>query len=94
MTSRHKFVHVAEARHLGAHRVWLRFDDGVAGELDLAAELDGEVFEPLRDAAYFAQFRIDEGRTLSWPNGADFAPEFLHDLVVGSATGAPARTAV
>lgn len=40
------------------------------------------VFEPLRDPAVFSQFEIhNEFRTLVWPNGADFAPEFLHDHV-------------
>jgi hypothetical protein len=67
------------ARCLGGHRVWLRFDDGLEGEIDLAAELHGEVFQPLRDPDYFAGFRVDD--TLIWPNGADFAPEFLRDLV-------------
>ena len=70
-------MHLIDARHLGAHRVWLRFDDGVEGLVDLADELWGEVFEPLRDPAYFARFTVDQ--TLVWPNGADFAPEFLHE---------------
>jgi len=73
-------VHVLEARHRGDHRVWLRFDDGVDGVVDLSAELDGEVFEPLRDPEYFARFVVDD--TLLWPNGADFAPEFLHERVL------------
>ena len=68
--------HVVQARHLGGYRVWLRFDDGLEGELDLAGELWGPVFEPLRDPAYFARFSVDD--TLVWPNGADLAPEFLH----------------
>ena len=75
-------VRVLEAEHRGDHRVWLRFDDGVAAEVDLSAELDGEVFEPLRDPSYFAQFLVDE--TLLWPNGADFAPEFLHARARGA----------
>lgn len=73
-------IHVLEAQHRGQHRVWLRFDDGVDGEVDLAAELEGEVFEPLRDPKYFARFVVDD--TLLWPNGADFAPEFLHARVL------------
>ena len=73
-------VQVLEARYEGAHRVWLRFDDGAHGEVDLAAELRGEIFEPLRDPEYFARFAVDE--TLTWPNGADFAPEFLRARVV------------
>ena len=72
-------VHVVEAGYRGGHRVWLKFNDCLEGEVDLASELGGEVFEPLRDTAYFASFRVDG--TLTWPNGADFAPEFLHDLV-------------
>lgn len=74
-------IQVLEAHYRGGHRVWLRFDDGLSGETDLAAELDGEVFEPLRDPVYFARFVVDE--TLLWPNGADFAPEFLHARVSG-----------
>ena len=74
--------HVVEARHVGGHTVWLRFRDGTAGEIDLAHALRGPIMEPLKDVNVFAQFRIDaEFHTLVWPNGADFAPEFLHDLV-------------
>jgi hypothetical protein len=72
-------VRLLEARYRSDHRIWLRFEEGVAGEVDLAGELDGEVFEPLRDPAFFARFVVDE--TLTWPSGADFAPEFLHARV-------------
>lgn len=73
---------VLEARWVTGHTVWLRFRDGTAGEIDLAPSLRGPVFEPLRDVEYFRQFRIHpEFETLVWPNGADFAPEFLHDTV-------------
>lgn len=68
---------VLQAKYLGGHRVWVRFDDGVEGEIDLGEELRGEMFEPLRDPAYFGAFHVDE--TLTWPNGADFAPEFLRE---------------
>jgi len=72
-------VDVVEARHLRDHTVWLRFEDGTAGEVDLAGELQGPVFEPLGDVQYFKGFVVspDLG-TISWPNGADFAPEFLY----------------
>ena len=72
-------VDVVEARHVHDHTVWLRFEDGTAGEVDLAGELEGGVFEPLRDVQYFQRFVVspDLG-TISWPNGADFAPEFLY----------------
>ena len=76
------FVHVIEAEHRGRYRVWLRFDDGLEGELDLEKELYGEVFEPLKDPEFFRSFVVDE--TLTWSNGADFAPEYLHERLAAS----------
>lgn len=74
--------HVIEARHIAGHTLWLRFDDGAEGEVDLVAEIHGEVFEPLRDVDYFRRFSVHpELKTLVWPNGADFAPEFLRSML-------------
>ena len=70
------------ARHVEGHTIWLRFADGTEGEVDLRNELDGEVFEPLKDTSYFKQFTLHpELKTVVWPNGADFAPEFLRAAV-------------
>ena len=74
--------HVLEARYVGGHVVWLKFRDGMTGEIDLSGALIGTVMEPLRDPLVFRGFAIHpEFHTLVWPNGADFAPEFLHDNV-------------
>ena len=71
-------LQVAEYRQ--DFRLWLRFADGVEGEVDLQGELWGEVFEPLQDKSKFAGFVLDqELGTIVWPNGADFAPEFLYE---------------
>ena len=82
MISTYMLVQVLKADYRGNHRVWLQFDDGVEGEIDLSDKLGGEIFEPLLDPDYFASFELDE--TLTWPNGADFAPEYLHACVLGS----------
>ena len=75
-------MNVTAVRHVRDHVLRLQFSDGAEGEVDLASELAGEVFAPLRDATYFAQVRLDpEIRTIAWPNGADFAPEFLRELL-------------
>ena len=75
------FIHVIDSKYLGAHKVRLSFNDGTSGEIDLYSELNGKIFDPLKDPHYFKTFKI-EGHTLSWDNGADFAPEFLHDKIV------------
>jgi hypothetical protein len=73
---------VVEASYIGEYRIHIRFSDGAEGDVDLAEELYGEIFEPLRDVATFKKFQIHpEFRTLCWPNGADLAPEFLYEKV-------------
>ncbi|OGG55588.1 MAG: hypothetical protein A3F84_20665 [Candidatus Handelsmanbacteria bacterium RIFCSPLOWO2_12_FULL_64_10] len=73
---------VEHAKYVGDYTVHLRFADGAEGDVDLAEELYGELFEPLKDLAVFRQFAVHpEFRTLCWPNGADFAPEFLYEKV-------------
>ena len=74
------FMHVTDARHVEAYRVQLSFSDGTTAEVDLKDSLDGPIFVPLRDVEYFKSFSI-VGHTLAWPNGADFAPEYLRSLV-------------
>jgi len=69
---------IIQARYVAEHTVWLRFSDGAEGQIDLSDELQGEVLEPLKDIAYFQQLQLHpELRTIVWPDGADFAPEFL-----------------
>lgn len=75
-----KFLHIEEAKYLDDYRVWVKFSDGTDGQVDLKDELDGPIFEPLKDPEYFKKFAL-EGHTLTWPNGADFAPEHLHALM-------------
>jgi hypothetical protein len=68
-----------EAEYRRDYCIWLKFADGVEGEVDLEAELWGEVFEPLKDKALFVEFSLNEELgTIVWRNGADFAPEFLY----------------
>jgi hypothetical protein len=69
-----------EARHISTYTLFLRFSDGVEGEIDLQDQLYGAVFEPLKHLETFKSFMVHpELHTLVWPNGADFSPEFLHD---------------
>jgi Protein of unknown function (DUF2442). len=71
---------IVEAKHVGGYAIWIRFEDGSEGEIDLSAELEGPVFLPLKDVSYFSQLRVNpDTGTVEWPNGADFAPEFLYE---------------
>jgi hypothetical protein len=72
--------HVIDARYLGDYKVWLEFNDGRKGVVDLSDDLFGEPFEPLRDRERFAEFYLDYGlATIAWHTGADFAPDYLYE---------------
>jgi hypothetical protein len=59
--------------------VEVTFEDGLRRQVDIEPLLWGEVFQPLRDPAFFAQVRVDpDSGTIAWPNGADLSPEFLY----------------
>ena len=73
-------LHVREAKYLHDYVVWLRFNYGAEGEVDLADEIEGEVFSTLQDKSKFRDFRVDpEMETIVWTNGADLAPEFRYE---------------
>lgn len=75
-------LHVKEAKHLHDYVIWLRFNDGTEGQIDLSNELNGEVFEPLRDMNKFRSFRVDPVlETIVWDTGADLAPEYLYENI-------------
>jgi hypothetical protein len=75
-------VGVTGVEHRGGYELRLSFSDGSLGDVDLADELWGEVFGPLRDMSLFIRVVVDpELGTVVWPNGADLDPESLLKVV-------------
>ncbi len=59
---------VLEVKPLSLYRLWLRFDDGLEGSVDLSGELWGPMLEPPKNPDYFQQVKVDpELETLVWP---------------------------
>ena len=74
-------IDVTQSTYLHDGQFELTFSDGRRGVAGLKGVLDGPVFEPLRDPEFLARGTLDpETRTLTWPNGADVAPEYLYFL--------------
>ena len=77
--------HVIEARYLGDYKVWLEFNDGRKGVVDLSDELHGEEHTPLRNRELFSTFYLDYGlASIAWLEGADFP--CLHSVASSSRT--------
>jgi hypothetical protein len=71
----HKVKQVAP---LTGCRLYVEFDDGTSGEIDLSDRLFGPVFEPLKDEKEFRKVFADEFGAVAWPCGADLAPDALY----------------
>jgi hypothetical protein len=54
-------LRIREARFCGQHSLRLTFNDETTKQVDVRPLLDGPIFEPLHDPAYFAR---DVGRDL------------------------------
>jgi len=72
-------LHVVSVEYLENYQLKLIFNNGIQGIVDLEQELYGEIFEPLKDKSLFQKVFVTS-RTIEWPNGADFAPEFLFEI--------------
>ncbi|MDO9243167.1 MAG: DUF2442 domain-containing protein [Rhodocyclaceae bacterium] len=77
-------IQVVDARYLDHFRIWLRFNTGEEGVVDLADVVEKySAAKPLRDPVVFANFHLDEWPTLAWPCGFDFSPESLYERATG-----------
>jgi Protein of unknown function (DUF2442) len=66
-------------------RLRVSFMDETIGEVDMRAflsnpNIDGTIFESLRNPAVFSQGRVVLG-VIQWPNGADLAPDAMYDAI-------------
>lgn len=70
---------VRDVTYVSEYKLLLSFEDGSVRLVDLANELDGEIFEPLKDINNFKKVRVNPDLdTIAWENGADMCPDFLY----------------
>lgn len=77
---------------LPGYRLAVRFFDGTSGVVDMKEMIEGQeagVFAALRDPSMFNAVKIDIG-TVTWPNGADLAPDAMHDELAARGEWRPA----
>ena len=71
---------VVEVKPLEALGLFVRFTDGLTGEVRFKPEHLSGVFEPLKDPAYFKQVYVDHG-AVAWPGQIDLAPDAMYQEI-------------
>jgi hypothetical protein len=73
--------YVNNASYVSDYKLQIEFDNHEVRLVDLEPHLDGPIFEPLKDLAFFRKFRVNHDiDTVVWPNNADFSPDFLYEI--------------
>jgi hypothetical protein len=73
--------YVTKVVYLDGYRLKVWFEDGSSKVVDLQPYLEGPIFEPLKNFDFFRKVTLNPDiDTIVWPNNADFAPEFLHEI--------------
>jgi hypothetical protein len=74
---------ISEARPECDFRLFLRFDDGTAGTVDLSEFAGHGVFAAWNESGIFQQVRVTEQGAVEWPGEIDLCPDALYLRLTG-----------
>lgn len=75
-----KRARIVACKPKSSYRVWIQFDDGLEGEVDLNHLVGKGIFKAWKSIEFFNQVRIDPlSDTLSWGEDIDLDPYVLRE---------------
>ena len=74
---------IIEVKPLQGYRLWLRYADGVEGEVDLSDLAGRGVFAAWDEREFFESVRTDESGALVWGDSLDLCPDALYLRLTG-----------
>jgi hypothetical protein len=72
-----------EVKALPNFRIWLRYDDGVEGEIDLSDLAGRGVFKAWNDLAFFNSVRLTSHGVIEWGPDLDICPDAMYMRLTG-----------
>ena len=72
-----------EVKALNGYRIWLRFADGVAGEVDLNHLAGRGVFKAWADRKVFESVHVDGSGAIAWNEDLDLCSDALYLRLTG-----------
>ena len=76
-------ANLIEVRTLPDYKLWLHYDDGVVGEVDLSRLVGKGVFELWNDYPRFEQVSIGSHGELAWGDDVDLCADALYLELTG-----------
>ena len=74
-----------EVKALPRFRIWIRYDDGTKGEVDLSDLAGKGVFKAWDDPACFKGVRIGSHGAVEWCDDIDLCPDSVYLRLTGKA---------
>ena len=65
------------------YRLWVRFDDGVEGEVDLSSRAGRGVFKVWDDPGVFESVSVTPHRTIRWTEDAELCADAVYLDITG-----------
>ena len=76
-------IRPVEVRSLESYRIWLRYEDGSEGEVDLSHLVGKGVFAVWDEQGVFAKVRLGPHGEVEWPGEVDLCPDALYLRLTG-----------
>lgn len=78
----YKVVPVIDVRPAGDWRIWVKFEDGVQGEVDISSLRGKPRFLPLEDEAFFNRVHVHpDEKVVSWGADMEIGPVGMYDML-------------
>jgi len=74
---------ILEARPLDGYKIWLKFEDGAAGEVDLSHLAGKGVFALWNDYENFKKISVEDNRRVAWSDEIDIDADSLYMKLTG-----------
>ncbi|OFW15804.1 MAG: hypothetical protein A3F70_01045 [Acidobacteria bacterium RIFCSPLOWO2_12_FULL_67_14] len=72
-----------DVKALSNFRIWLRYDDGIQGEVDLSDLAGHGVFKAWNDLVVFGSVRLGSHGAIEWESDIDICPDAMYLRLTG-----------
>jgi hypothetical protein len=76
-------IRPTEVEPRNGFRIWLRYADGVSGEIDLSHLSGRGVFKAWEDRAFFETVHLSEAGAIAWGEEIDLCPDAMYMQLTG-----------